>query len=96
MSADNWAVCPKCKQAAKEEYNALTEQVEKSYGSVSYEEDMKLFKKAQETPIMKSSLREKYELGIKENGQFYIGYDASCQDCGFEFAFQYTEQVLKQ
>jgi Fe-S cluster biogenesis protein NfuA len=42
---------------------------------------------------VENSLREDYEIGIEENGYFYVEYAGKCDDCGFSFHFELQERV---
>ena len=42
-----------------------------------------------------NTLREDYDIGIDENGEFEIDYCASCKECKFQFKFNYKQDVLQ-
>jgi len=63
MSADNWAVCPKCERD-------------------------RVF------DAKEATMREDYELGITEEGEFYIRYKAACLKCGFSHKFTHDAALL--
>jgi adenosine/AMP kinase len=99
MSADRWTQCPQCYVRNK----AIAEELEKlaseSYGNVSAENFDELreqaisFRKSiASDDSFCSSLREDYSVGI-HNGEFSVGYYASCQTCGFKFEFKHEEKV---
>lgn len=86
MSADNWAICPKCKKALKKEpKTAYGEATEAEYLESIKERDDQLF----------YSLREDYTLGINEEGEFSVYYGAHCEVCGFKYEFSHKENLLE-
>lgn len=91
MSADNWAVCPRCRLKAGEERQAYDEKLAKAYGSVSPDEYLNLVSQGKNIPTVESfnrrMLREDYDLGIRGN-EFYVSYYGACQDCDFEYGYE--------
>lgn len=87
MSADNWAICPKCK-AEKDESD---EQVKNAYGVVPADEYMYLVELSKKK--LENTLREDYEIGIYDGNEFYINYTGRCSVCGFEKRFKHTEKL---
>lgn len=97
MSADNWAICPKCnppKRLADER-----SKLESLYGKISLED----FQTRQAALQLKgsalqcegdSSLREDFHIGTSEQGVFEISYGCSCSRCGFEFSFKHKEKII--
>ena len=87
MSADNWAVCPKCKDTKKNV-------AEKAYGKVPQSEYLNIL--ADVAGYEKAEvLREDYEIGINELGVFYVSYECRCDRCGFKFNFNHTENGME-
>jgi len=93
MSADNWAICPKCEKLEKESINLKRKKADDSYGKVSKEEYEMLNFEASQTPQLHQTLRENYEIGINENGEFMIVYRCSCKTCGFSKNFRHEETM---
>ncbi len=94
MSADNWRVCPRCEILADEEQRLAEEGLGDLYGKIQPEEYVREFNKvkfSKETD--KESLREDYEIGLDEDGEFYVIYHCGCSECGFEFEYKHTEKV---
>jgi hypothetical protein len=81
MSADRWSECPGC---CKNYKNKLDE----AYGKVSKKEYQKLIL----SDYDEYSLREDYEIGISK-GKFYVNYRGECEQCGFEFNYNYKEKI---
>lgn len=97
MSADNWTVCPACKAKAIEARVAARRRAEENYGKVS-RKDYRLLCDAAEEIASKpfpDHMREDYEIGMNEDGGFFVSYRASCQDCPFEFAYRHEADALK-
>lgn len=98
MSADNWGQCPKCTKIQDKETKQKEEQVKEAYGNVSAETYLNLLaalKAEEETPDTRS-MREDWDLGVYEDGEFCLDYRASCVQCGFKYAFSYTADTLKE
>lgn len=79
MSADNWAICPKCQQ--------IKINLSEAYGQVPAEEYLALVEKAKSSKS-NYTLRENYEIGIHK-GNFFVDYLASCEVCEFSFTYRY-------
>lgn len=88
MSADNWAKCPFCIEAAQVEFERLAQELEDSYGIISADE---FIARSAEMPeefdpaSVEETLREDYELGFEYDSISpvgYIIYSARCTKCG--------------
>lgn len=93
MSADNWAVCPKCKAnklAARDEAKRLADE---SYGRVDSSEYLRLLQVSSIPVTEQETMREDYEIGIDDEGLLIVSFQASCE-CGFEFTFKHQKNVL--
>ena len=97
MSADNWAVCPRCKIRIEKEKQKLLSKVEESYGKIDQKkwEQLKSDADFNATKMEKKfhTLREDYELGVCPNGEFSISYHAHCEGCKLSFNFKHAEMV---
>ena len=88
MSADNWAVCPRCvKQARAAEAKALAK-VMATYGKVPVEE----FDRARADipdldPEKFRTFREDYEIYGAEDGTVKVSYSGGCDTCGLSLNF---------
>lgn len=69
MSADNFTICPKCKQN----------------GTLK-----------QESGRFETNLAEWEVIGIDTSGKFVVEYRASCDKCGFKFAYNHEVDTLKE
>ncbi len=92
MSADNWTICPKCAVLHQKKQDAAKKKAMVSYGKVSAEEWLELQKKAQADEPLAETLSEYYEIGIQD-GAFFVGYGASCRECGFKFDYKHEQDV---
>lgn len=95
MSADNWALCPRCNKDQINKLKEMKANLEKSYGKVdlveykNMQQDYYNTKKEQ----LEYTLREDYEQGMIEEGIYYVSYCCRCTVCGFEFTFSHKEKV---
>ncbi len=98
MSADNWAICPQCWSLAVAANRQSRLDAGAAYGKVDPEEYLRMLaesKKEPDTTTFESTLREDYELGVNEDGQFYVSYGCSCR-CGYSFKFKHEQQTEKK
>ncbi len=98
MSADNWGVCPKCKDTSKkaleEDAAKLKKIASDSYGKVDpeiYETLLNQYKTAQKK--FESLDEDEYETDLREEGTFYVKYSGACQKCSFQFKYTHKEEV---
>ena len=94
MSASNWTECPKCKAKAEAERLARIESVKQLYGKISPEEFVSRAAKAEHRELLDDDLREDWEIGMNDDGNFSVGYYASCNCCDFTFKFKHEERAL--
>lgn len=87
MSADNWAVCPKCWEDRNREQEKLQTKVDEAYGKVTSKEYLAMLHRLENPPKLENTLREEYELGILD-GEFYVRYKGSCRVCGFSYEYK--------
>ena len=96
MSADNWGTCPRCLIKQKAKHEAKQQAVILGYGKVTPEiyEDLK----AQAAVEIEEeyTLREDYEIGIMDDGEFFVIYKGMCQvdGCGFGHIFNHEEKLV--
>lgn len=94
MSADNWAICPKCQELTDDRQEMLEEKLSKSYGVVPPEEYLRLFENSRKKVNLEPTLREDYEIGILNTAEFYVRYEAVCRTCGFSYAYKYDQNII--
>lgn len=87
MSADNWGACPKCVHVATQAHAVDLKKANESYGKVSPEVYRAMIQKAERPLEHANTLREDYEMGINNDGLFYVKYQGRCTSCGFSFSF---------
>lgn len=93
MSADNWAVCPKCEIQALEEKEKLNQKTTEAYGKVSASEYLELVSESKNSSPRETTLRENYEIGIEGKLELSISYSCNCYVCGFSHSFRYTDPI---
>lgn len=94
MSADNWAICPKCKKLELQHKKQLKEDARELYGKIPPEDYIQLLKEIPDESAIGETLREEYEMGVNSHGKFYISYGCFCDKCGFEYSFNHKEQLV--
>jgi hypothetical protein len=80
-------------QQAKKQQAADREAVEAVYGTIPSHEYASRRQNAYEPVALDSTMREDYELGVDDDGEFSISFSASCSTCGYRFMFETTEQT---
>lgn len=93
MSADNWDTCPRCRKRLLAEHEAKVRAVVASYGKVPPETYMADFQAVQKQPQPPASLREDYQLGVNDDGLFYVVYRCRCEHCDFRHEFKHEQQL---
>jgi ribosome-binding protein aMBF1 (putative translation factor) len=94
MSASNWGKCPKCIKIAERTRRDRIEKTADQYGKIAAAEFVRRMNKAEAAIDVGETLREDYEQGIDSEGEYSVGYRASCGKCGFEFLFRHTEDAI--
>lgn len=91
MSADNWAVCPRCKKNEMNNIAELDRRAEESYGKVSIDDFIVMRLEAQKRrealPDRIATFREDYEIFGAEDGAIEINYSGYCTECGLKLKF---------
>jgi len=98
MSADNWALCLKCRKKRVADLEKLRIKVDEAYGTVDKDHYLDMVNKLSVAENYKleheePTLREDYDIGMDEGGKFYVDYRSRCTVCGFEFSYQYVEKL---
>lgn len=90
MSADNWAICPRCQRDHAKTIEAAQEKARAAYGTLPVEEYERLAVEAQ--VIAKSEVertfREDYEIYGAEDGTIIVSYSGHCQNCNLGLDFK--------
>jgi len=93
MSASNWGVCPKCQATAEAIQESRRKKAEKAYGKVTADEYAQLVADANHKIDTASSLREDYQIGITDDGEFFVIYRGDCQRCDFHHEFKHEKKL---
>jgi hypothetical protein len=93
MSADNWAICPKCKKLADSEHEQFLNKMKSGYGKIPPEEYLEMVEKSKKPILLDQTLREDFGLGVDDVGNFFVSYGCSCE-CGFKFRYDHKQKVL--
>lgn len=91
MSADNWAVCPKCKRIREGRDEAINKKLQAAYGKVSADEYEARRQRTieQVAKPLERTFREDFEVGMSDDGTFSVDYRGHCQTCGASFEFKH-------
>jgi hypothetical protein len=96
MSADNWAVCPRCTANKEAEAAKLRSDADAAYGKVGVDEwkakDAAAKAAADALPLTERTFREDYEVGIYDT-EFGINYSGGCSVCGLSHGFKHEERL---
>lgn len=93
MSADNWAVCPRCRKRHEAAHIVLCQQVADGYGVLTVDEFDALREKAAEGVNFQQEFREDYEFWLDMDGIVHVSYSGHCQACGFGIDFTDEHQI---
>jgi hypothetical protein len=94
MSADSWAMCPRCTNNDEQEIPAMERKLHESYGKVSFEEYEQMQTTIDECRYerdnnpRRATFREDYEFYGAETGTLQISYSGQCTVCGLKLKFQ--------
>lgn len=93
MSADNWAVCPRCLYAAELLLQARQDETRKQYGKVTIDEWEVLSEVLTEELDTEKlrTFREDYEFWGAEAGLLHIEYSGECTKCGLKCLHEDTK-----
>lgn len=90
MSADNWAICPRCHHRALVEHEAKRQAALDSYGTVPLAEFEELRYHA-DVPFDDGAyhtFREDYEFSGAEEGVIYVRYKGRCTVCNLSLEIE--------
>ena len=98
MSADNWAICPRCLARTKMERMKRKQDLVDDYGKVPEEEYVvrrlaEVTADSRCTDSPRCTLREDYSIDIDSKGKFTISYSCACSACQFSHRFQHSQQL---
>jgi hypothetical protein len=93
MSADNWAICPRCLQQAREANEAECTRVSEMYGTVPVEEfDAARAAIKPVDPEEYRTFREDYEFYGAEQGEVIADYEGRCSKCNLGGSFRTSKK----
>lgn len=94
MSADNWAICPRCKARRRREADEAHARVLAQYGKIDFVDFDRLREraaKAEEAATSSSdryrTFREDYEITGAESGVVTVSYSGRCNTCSLAWTF---------
>lgn len=93
MSADNWRTCPRCTRTAKNSKDTQKKKCAESYGKVAAEKFLQMLADSEKPVELDDSMREDYDIGIDDTGEFGVSYRAYCGTCGFTFSYTHEEKT---
>ena len=95
MSADNWGICPRCKQQHGTDRARKIDAAKSRYGKAPIDNYTEELQAAMAMPLKPpETLREDCELGTDAAGKFTASYSCHCEACGFTFTFAHEEDTL--
>ena len=89
MGADRWQECPNCKRETEAYRKGLQQAAKAAYGKVSAERYAELTAQGQAEIEQHEQFLEDWELGMCEDGKFFVSYNGWCQVCGFGTDFKH-------
>jgi hypothetical protein len=94
MSADNWAVCPRCMNRAQKALAEATAKVVALYGKIPVEE-FDAARAALDEPVEQDyrTFREDYEITGAAEGTVEVLYKGSCRTCGLNLTFTTAREI---
>lgn len=96
MSADNWAVCPRCKERHEQAADALRQTADQAYGRLPVEEWIALRNEAaaHAEPYEEQEFREDFEIYGAESGTVKVSYMGCCTRCGLHLEFKHEHPLF--
>lgn len=93
MSADNWAVCPRCLHEAERAAAEARDVVMALYGTIPVAEfDAKRAALEDVDPEVYTTFREDYEFHGAEDGEVVASYSGTCTTCGLSADLRHSER----
>jgi len=91
MSADSWAICPKCRQ----ETERIQNEAQSLYGKIPYSDWNDMIKDLPDEEDYPTEFREEYWIWTDKDGIFHVDYNGECQKCEFEVKFEHSHNVME-
>ena len=95
MSADNWAVCPRCEKKRQAKIRETEAEVTAAYGKVSVDKFDAMRESLAElrTAEPVQTFREDYEVTGAEDGVVVVSYSGHCRVCRLACTFRHEEPL---
>lgn len=94
MSADNWAMCPRCVKREADTYQERYDEVMATYGKVPVAEfDAARSAAVDEVRPVGATFREDYEITPLEDGEVEVHYKGRCTKCGLSLQFDHAHTI---
>lgn len=95
MSADNWAVCPRCRKREEARIADLQRRATEAYGQLPVDEfDALRAEAAKGIDLQKlCTFREDYEIWGADDGTVRVNYSGECQACGLDLHFEHEHPM---
>ena len=93
MSADDWSVCPKCRDTHAKAAEKAKLDAGEAYGKVSPEEYLKMLEAVtswKNPAEAEATFREDYEFYGAEDGEIHAIYSGHCSVCGLTCKFKHS------
>lgn len=94
MSADNWAVCPRCLERAQLLVKQQEEKVMATYGKVpvgEFDASRAAIRRPYATQF--KTFREDWSVSGAEEGVVTVEYSGCCQNCGLGLEFTHKHEI---
>lgn len=99
MAPDNWTYCPNCVDAEKKMLTQVLEKVKAKYGKVPVDDFVINYKTAV-TKLAEvertETLKEYTDLGMTDDGQLMINYQASCDRCNIKWKYKKKVEIQSE
>jgi len=101
VSADNWAVCPRCRARRQQAAQRLWDDAANAYGVVPRAEYERLYNDAVEHALHEvnddltanRTFREDYEVTGAADGEVVINYSGWCTECNLSLAVEHRHPL---
>jgi hypothetical protein len=95
VSADNWAICPRCVARWHTEVETEQARVDDLYGLVPVAEfdEARLALQAKKATTHEPTFREDYEIYGAEDGEVVATYSGGCAACGLRLEFRHAHPL---
>jgi hypothetical protein len=98
MSADNWALCPRCIDNHVKDIKRAQAELDASYGKVPLDQfdDMRAGVANLRTSTPAETFREDYEFYGAEDGEVVATYRGHCSKCDLSVRFEHSHPFYER